>query len=91
MKTDPTSYVLQTLKKIGPFDDWRKISTVEGGELRSDASLFKEYLVTHPRGRVAAREKLHWKLSASAEGRIMTVVITEQMDRVRLVAQEVVS
>lgn len=91
MKTDPTSYVLQTLKKVGPFDEWKNTPTVEGDVLRSDASLFKEYLVTHPQGRVVAREKLHWKLSASAEGRVMLVGITEQMDKVRLVAREVVS
>lgn len=23
MKTDTTSYVLQTLKKVGPFDEWK--------------------------------------------------------------------
>ena len=91
MKTDPTSYVLQTLKKVGPFDEWKNTPTVEGDVLRSDASLFKEYVVTHSSARVVAREKLHWKLSASAEGRIVLVAITEQMDKVRLVAQEVVS
>ena len=91
MKTDPTSYVLQTLKKVGPFDEWKNTPTVEGDVLRSDASLFKEYLVNHPQGRIVAREKLHWKLSAFAEGRIMLVGITEQVDKVRLVAREVVS
>ena len=64
---------------------------MEGDVLRSDASLFKEYLVTHPQGRVVAREKLHCKMSASAEGRIMLVAIIDQMDKVKLVAQEVVS
>lgn len=91
MKTDPTSYVLQTLKKVGPFDELKNTPTVDGDVLRSDASLFKEYVITHPSARVVTREKLHWKMSASAEGRIMLVAITEQMDKVRLVAQEVVS
>ncbi len=55
MKTDTTSYVLQTLKKVGPFDEWKNTPIVEGDVLRSDASLFKEYAVTHPQGRVVAR------------------------------------
>ena len=78
MKTDSTSYVLHTLKKVGPFDEWKNTPTAEGDVLRSGASLLKEYLVTHPQGRIVAREKLHWKLSASAEGRIILVGITEQ-------------
>ncbi len=65
--------------------------SVEGDVLRPDATLFKEYVATHPQGRISAREGLHRKLSASAEGRIILVAITEQMDKVRLVAQEMVS
>lgn len=91
MKPDPTSYVLQTLKKVGPFDEWKNTPTVEGDVLRSDATLFKEYVAAHPQGRTSAREGLHRKLSASTEGRIILVAIIEQMDKVRLVAQEIVS
>ena len=90
MKTDTTSYVLQTLKKVGPFDEWKNTPIVEGDVLRSDASLFKEYAVTHPQGRVVARETSLENVRICGD-RIMLVAIAEQMDKVRLVAQEVVS
>lgn len=63
---------------------------VEGDVLRSDASLFKEYAVTHPQGRVVARETSLKNVRICGD-RIMLVAIAEQMDMVRLVAQEVVS
>lgn len=63
---------------------------VEGDVLRSDASLFKEYAVTHPQGRVVARETSLENVRICGD-RIMLVSIAEQMDKVRLVAQEVVS
>ena len=91
MKTDTTSYVLQTLKKVGPFDFWREQHLVDREVFRSKSDFFKEHEIVLKEGRGVARHYFHMRFSKTEEGQTVQVGINEQMDKVRLVAQEVVS
>lgn len=91
MKTDPTSYVLQTLKKVGPFDFWREMPLVDGEVFRSESVFFKEHEIVLKEGRGVARHYFHMRFSKTEEGRTVRVGISEQMDKVRLVASEILT
>ena len=91
MKTDPTSYVLQTLKKVGPFDFWRGQHFVDGEVFRSESVFFKEHEIVLKEGRGVARHYFHMRFSKTEEGRTVQIGINEQMDKVRLVASEILT
>lgn len=91
MKVDSTTQVLQVLKKVCPFDTWREAQGYNGDVLKSEASVFKKQSIGHASGRMEARETLHGRFSRTVDGRFILVALSEQMDKVRLVAEETVS
>ena len=91
MKTDPTSYVLQTLKKVGPFDFWRGQHFVDGEVFRSESVFFKEHEIVLKEDKGVTKHYFHMRFSKTEEGRTLRVGISEQMDKARLVASEILT